>query len=255
MPPADRAPEKAPLTPRAPLSPAVERGPASSSRSPIMNDTELPASLSGFALEVYRELSLHLSQPNCRVIIATCASAAGVAPSALKATHLALVAAQIERTFDVFGVQPDLKLRCLTNLRALARRDDRSEISIPINQESDIVTARTAGKDMTRDLGFPEVAYVKVATAISELARNILKYAGRGQVTLRRLTGARAGIEAVATDQGPGIADVDLVLSPKFRSKSGMGVGLRGTRRLMDHFEVTSQVGSGTTVVIRKYKD
>lgn len=238
------------------LRPASERGPASSRRNPIGAEGETPVSLTGFALEVYRILNQHISQPNCRAIIAACAAVAGVAQSALEPDHLPIIAAQVERTFVVFGVHPDMKARCLAALRAAARQaEHHGETLVPVNVEGDVVTARNMGKDICRDLGFTEVAYVKVATAISELARNILKYAGKGQISLRRLSGEREGIEVVASDQGPGIADVGLVLSPKYRSKSGMGVGLRGTQRLMDHFEVRSQVGSGTTVILRKYKD
>jgi serine/threonine-protein kinase RsbT len=219
-------------------------------------DPDVPVSLTGFALDVYRELSQHLSQPNCRALIGACATVAGVAQSALTPDHLPSIAAQVDRTFAVFGVHPDIKARCILNLRAAARRaEHRNETLILVTREGDVVTARNTGKDICRDLGFGEVAYVKAVTAISELARNILKYAGKGQIALRRLSGEREGIEIIATDQGPGIPDIELVLSPKYRSLSGMGVGLRGTRRLMDHFEINSQVGSGTTVILRKYKD
>lgn len=235
---------------------AAERAPASSRRAPAVAEPEMPASMAGFALVVYRELSQHLSQPNCKAIIAACAATAGVAQSSLAPMHLPIIAAQIERTFAVFGVRPELRARCLANLRAAVQEaEQRSEISIPIVQEGDVVAARATGREMSRELGFSEVAYVKVATAISELARNILKYAGTGRLTLRPLTGARKGIEVVASDQGPGIADIEAVLDPGYRSKTGMGAGLRGTRRLMDHFELTSQVGSGTTVIIRKYRE
>jgi serine/threonine-protein kinase RsbT len=234
---------------------AGEKGPTSSQRAPLSGDPEIAASLSSFALEVYRELSPHLSPPNCRAIIAASASAAGVSPAGLEPAHLSFSTARVERTFGVFGVPPDLAARCLANLRAIGRKAEKSkEIAIPIAQEGDIVTARTAGKELSREMGFSEVVYVKVATAISELARNILKYASKGQILVRRCVGERDGIEVVATDSGPGIADVEAVLSPTYRSKSGMGVGLRGTRRLMDHFELKSQVGSGTTVIVRKYK-
>ena len=230
--------------------------PASSRLTSAGADPEVPVSLTGFALEVYRELSQHLSQPNCRALIAASAAVAGVAQSALAPDHVPILAAQVDRTFAVFGVPPDVRARCIANLRAAGRRaEQRNETLILVTRESDVVTARNAGKDICRDLGFGEVAYVKAVTAISELARNILKYAGKGQIALRRAPGEREGIEIIATDQGPGIADVELVLSPKYRSKSGMGVGLRGTRRLMDHFEIATQVGSGTTVTLRKYKD
>ncbi len=252
MGPGDKPGDKGPSSSAAP--PTLR--PSSPRLTPLGADPEMPMSLAGFALVVHRELSLHLSQPNVRALLAACASACGVAERALTPDHFPTIAAQIERTFAVFGVRPDARARCIATLRAAAGREEHhSEVVIPILQEGDVVTARNAGKDICHSLNFPEIAYVKVTTAISELARNILKYAGTGRISVRRLSGAREGIEVIATDQGPGIADIDAVLSPKYRSRTGMGVGLRGSRRLMDHFEVKSKVGSGTTVLLRKYKE
>jgi serine/threonine-protein kinase RsbT len=126
-------------------------------------------------------------------------------------------------------------------------------LDIAIKLEGDIVRARGAGRDMCRDLGLSEINQVKVATAISELARNIFHYAKTGNIALRRLTTPRPGIEIVATDQGPGIPDVKLVLSGSYRSRTGMGKGLLGARRLVDFFEVETGPEKGTRVVLRKF--
>ena len=126
-------------------------------------------------------------------------------------------------------------------------------LDIAIKIEGDIVRARGAGRDMCRDLGLSEINQVKVATAISELARNIFHYAKTGNIALRRLAAPRAGIEIIATDQGPGIPDVKLVLSGAYKSKTGMGKGLLGARRLVDFFEVETGPDRGTRVVLRKY--
>lgn len=126
-------------------------------------------------------------------------------------------------------------------------------IDIAIKLEGDIVRARGAGRDMCRDLGLSDINQVKVATAISELARNIFHYAKTGNIALRRLGPPRAGIEIIATDQGPGIPDVAHVLSGSYKSKTGMGKGLLGTKRLVDFFEVDSGPGKGTRIVLRKY--
>jgi serine/threonine-protein kinase RsbT len=261
---------------KAPLSSA---SPASSRREPVMtggapvpplppSSTDKPQSsqrradaapaprLEGFGLAVFQELNRYLSEPNAKALLSATAAAAGVPLVALASDHLALIVTQIEKTFDIFGVRLDAKLTCLAGIRSLARASaTRGDVTIPILREDDIVLARTAGRDICRDIGFTEVAYVKVATAISELARNIIKYANRGAVTLRILGGDRKGIEIVVADQGPGIPDIEAVLSPRYRSRSGMGVGMRGTRQLMDHFEVKSTVGQGTTVTIRKFKN
>ena len=126
-------------------------------------------------------------------------------------------------------------------------------LDIAIKVEGDIVRARGAGRDMCRDLGLSEINQVKVATAISELARNIFHYAKTGNITLRRLAAPRPGIEIIATDRGPGIPDVKLVLSGTYKSKTGMGKGLLGARRLVDFFEVDTGPEKGTRVVLRKF--
>jgi serine/threonine-protein kinase RsbT len=127
------------------------------------------------------------------------------------------------------------------------------KLDVAINVEDDIVRVRGAGRDMCRDLGIGEINQVKVVTAISELARNIYYYAKPGNITLQRLGAPRPGIEVVATDQGPGIPDVKVVLSGGYQSKTGMGKGLVGARRLADFFEVETAPGKGTRVVLRKY--
>lgn len=128
----------------------------------------------------------------------------------------------------------------------------QEEIEITVTVEGDVVRARGAGRDMCRAMGFSEINQVKVATAISELARNIFHYAKTGKVTLKRLTTPKLGIEIIASDNGPGIPDVKHVLSGNYKSKTGMGKGLLGSRRLMDHFEVESAPGR-TVIVLRKY--
>ncbi|APR76451.1 Anti-sigma B factor RsbT [Minicystis rosea] len=212
--------------------------------------------LDGFPLAALRELTKYLSEPNARALLYASGTAAGVSVTALKPSHLSIVVSQIVKTFDVFGIGADAKAKCLFNLRSLSNTTfPASEVVVPITSEGDIVTARESGKQMCVTLNFTEVSYVKVATAISELARNIVKYAGEGSITVRVIPGQRRGIEVVATDRGPGIPDIDAVLSPRYRSRSGMGIGLRGTKKVMDHFEIRSQTGRGTTVTIRKYQD
>jgi serine/threonine-protein kinase RsbT len=127
-----------------------------------------------------------------------------------------------------------------------------SDAVIPVREEYDVVRARGEGKAISARLGFAAVMQVKIATAISELARNIVLYAGRGTVTIRALTKPAPGIEVIAADEGPGIRDVEGVMSGTYRSKRGLGAGLRGTKKLMDHFEVETGK-TGTKVTIRKF--
>lgn len=126
-------------------------------------------------------------------------------------------------------------------------------IEVPILVESDIVRARGAGRELCRQLGLNEINQVKVATAISELARNIFHYAKTGKVVLRRLPPPRPGIEIIASDNGPGIPDVKHVMSGAYVSRTGMGKGMMGAKRLMDFFDVVTGPQVGTTVTMRKF--
>ena len=132
------------------------------------------------------------------------------------------------------------------------------EQRLAIAGEEGIVAARQAAREAARRLGFGVVDQSRVATAVSELARNVVRYAtgGRGEVAVRPLAASPRGVglEIVVTDQGPGIADVELVLREGFTSSTGLGLGLPGTRRLMDEMEVDSVPGRGTTVTIRKWR-
>jgi serine/threonine-protein kinase RsbT len=125
---------------------------------------------------------------------------------------------------------------------------------ILINNDLDIVTARVEGRNLARALGFGIIDQARIATAISELARNIVLYAKSGQVILRQAENARQrGIEIVCVDNGPGIADISMVMQDGYSSHRGLGMGLPGTKRLMDEFEISSQAGVGTTVTVRKW--
>jgi len=130
------------------------------------------------------------------------------------------------------------------------------ELRVPVASEEDIIAARKKGREMAGQLGFSPTDMVLVATAISELARNMLSYASRGEIVLREKTCCeRRAIEVVARDAGPGIPDLKQVMQGGFSTSGGLGLGLPGVRRLMDDFEITSRVGEGTTVTTRKWKN
>jgi len=129
-----------------------------------------------------------------------------------------------------------------------------NELHIPIVNEVDIVTARQRGRALAAELGFASSEQALIATAISELARNILQYAGRGQVEITvEHKGGRTGIGVVASDQGPGIPDLRRALEDGFSTGKGLGLGLPGTKRIMDDFELVSDVGKGTRVAVKKW--
>ncbi|MGB7284465.1 MAG: anti-sigma regulatory factor [Candidatus Acidiferrum sp.] len=124
-----------------------------------------------------------------------------------------------------------------------------------INSDQDIVVARQKGRAMAAELGFSSVDATLIATAISELARNIVSYARKGKITLRSVQGSsRVGILVLAEDDGPGIPDIRQALRDGFSTSGSLGLGLPGVRRLMDDFEITSQPGQGTTVVVKKWR-
>jgi serine/threonine-protein kinase RsbT len=128
------------------------------------------------------------------------------------------------------------------------------ELRIPIVNEVDIVTARQRGRALAAELGFAGSDQALIATAISELARNILLYAGHGEIgiTTERENG-RLGIGVVASDQGPGIPDLKRALQDGFSTGKGLGLGLPGTKRIMDEFDLASEIGKGTRVTVRKW--
>jgi serine/threonine-protein kinase RsbT len=129
------------------------------------------------------------------------------------------------------------------------------EIRVAINSDQDIVIARQKGRALAMELGFASGDATLVATAISELARNIVSYARKGQIALKIVNRAnREGLAIVASDNGPGIPDVRQALRDGFSTSGSLGMGLPGVRRLMDEFEITSQPGRGTIVAVKKWK-
>ncbi len=129
------------------------------------------------------------------------------------------------------------------------------EIQVAINSDQDIVSARQRGRAMANELGFSSGDATLIATAISELARNIVAYARRGRITLNVVNGTnRQGISVTASDDGPGIPDIAQALRDGFSTSGSLGLGLPGVRRLVDEFEITSQLGRGTTVVVKKWR-
>jgi serine/threonine-protein kinase RsbT len=125
---------------------------------------------------------------------------------------------------------------------------------IAVTGDADIVAARQAGRELATQLGFKGSDLALIATAISEVARNIVVYATHGHIDLAVVEERdRRGISVVAQDQGPGIADIAQAMRDGFSTGGSLGLGLPGARRLMDDFEIDSKVGEGTTVSMRKW--
>jgi len=125
----------------------------------------------------------------------------------------------------------------------------------PIRQEADIVLACQRGRTLAEQAGMSSNEQVVVVIAISEITHNILRHAQSGDVQMRLLhENQRYGVEIMARDTGPGIPNIEKAFEDGYSTGEGLGLGLAGARRLMDEFEITSSVGHGTTVIMRKWK-
>jgi serine/threonine-protein kinase RsbT len=128
------------------------------------------------------------------------------------------------------------------------------ETRVAIDHDYDIVAARRKARELATQVGFSGSDLTIIATAISEVARNIVVYASRGEIVLSAVQqGARRGVLVVARDQGPGIPDIPRAMRDGFSTGKSLGLGLPGAKRLMDEFEIASEVGKGTTITMRKW--
>ena len=129
------------------------------------------------------------------------------------------------------------------------------EIRLLIASDEDMLPARAQGRELALQLGFSRTDATLIATAISEIARNIVVHVGSGEITMTPVEeDARYGLVIVASDAGRGIDDVDAALEHGYASRGGLGLGLPGARRLMDDFDVRSERGEGTTVTMTKWR-
>ena len=129
------------------------------------------------------------------------------------------------------------------------------KIRLIINSDQDIVLARQKGRALATELGFTSGEATLIATAISELARNIVSYAHKGEITLKTINNSeRRGLTIIASDKGPGIPDIRQAMRDGYSTSGSLGMGLPGVRRLMDEFEIISQTGQGTIVMVKKWK-
>jgi len=127
-------------------------------------------------------------------------------------------------------------------------------VQIAIRSDSDIVMVRQQARALAKELGFSASDLTLIATALSELARNIVEYAQQGEIILSQIKqGELRGLVIVARDSGPGIADIERAMLDGYSTGKGLGLGLPGAKRLMDEFEITSCAGQGTTIKATKW--
>ncbi|MBI2917866.1 MAG: anti-sigma regulatory factor [Chloroflexi bacterium] len=130
----------------------------------------------------------------------------------------------------------------------------KDEVRVTIKSDVDVVAARQEGRALAAHLGFSTGDLALIATAISEVARNIVNYAKQGEIILKVAEkDGRYGIVVVARDQGPGIADVARAMQDGHSTSGGLGLGLPGSKRVMDDFDIVSEVDKGTTVTMKKW--
>jgi serine/threonine-protein kinase RsbT len=129
------------------------------------------------------------------------------------------------------------------------------EIAVPVTADGDVLVARQKARALAANLRFTSSELTVIATAISEIARNLVLYAKRGEITLRVVErGRRRGLHVIARDQGPGIADIQRAMEDGYSTSGGLGLGLPGAKRLMDEFDIDSGPGRGTTVTMVKWE-
>lgn len=125
---------------------------------------------------------------------------------------------------------------------------------VDIHSEWGIVAARQAGRNLAREIGFGSVDQARITTAISELARNIYLYADKGKIQIEEVTSSgKRGVKIIAVDEGPGIKDLRRVMEDGFTTSGGLGAGLPGVKRLMDEFNIESEVDAGTSITAVKW--
>lgn len=133
-----------------------------------------------------------------------------------------------------------------------------TETQIEIRSATDIVTARQRGRALALELGFNGADVTLIAAAISEVARNIVDHAKKGEIVMSGVntnhSNGKKGVQIIARDEGPGIRDVAQAMQYGYSTRKGLGVGLPGAKWLMDEFDIASEIGRGTTITMKKWK-
>lgn len=211
---------------------------------------------SAFVDSVAQSLDPFVSSITACTVVMSAARRSGVRMEALAATGFSpRVIDEVIRGLSVY-VRDPLALRQCRRILGGAFVPSRPKVQsfyMPITNELEIVEARTRVRALAQSLGFEHTDQIRVATAVSEVSRNIYAYAGTGSVSAGPRENGREGVWVRAEDKGPGIRNLDEVLSGSYRSRTGMGLGLNACRRLMDVFDVVTSEGSGTTINMEKY--
>jgi serine/threonine-protein kinase RsbT len=223
--------------------------------------------------EVVEALKQYFSAPIARALLTSTLRRAKIDSGAVQRQMIPDVITALERALPMYIADAGRRGECLRRLRSVTHEPASEPQPAPQRAQArpapsnglpaastiiqvvtadDVTNACEVGRDLARQVGFPDVQQTKIATAIAELARNILLYAISGEMRIAAIDAPRRGVEVAARDEGPGIKDVELVMSGLYRSRTGMGLGLRGSKRLMETFEIETS-GKGTSVLVRKF--
>jgi serine/threonine-protein kinase RsbT len=200
-------------------------------------------------------LGRYVSPTIAQSVLSVARQRAGVAGSRITRDHVAGMLDAIERSLAFFlGDTAQVQI-CRRALEELTSPPSVSPVSpraltIRIRVEDDVARARAEARTLAAIHGFSTVGQTRLMTAVSELARNIVQYAGEGQIEIYPVL-QPAGVEIVASDRGPGIENLDRIMAGDHRSRFGMGLGLLGVKKLAAHFDVRTEPGRGTTVTAR----
>jgi serine/threonine-protein kinase RsbT len=188
-------------------------------------------------------LERHISPMNARSVLRQSLSEHKLSSSQFTLGDLRIINGSLERGLRLFTTDAVLQ-RAIREIGTLTRTSSMAPQvepnTIEINIEPDISRARAAARSMCEQLGAKGFSLQKVTTIVSELARNIQSYAGQGKIELSVKTGAKPRVVIRATDRGPGIPNLPLIMSGEYRSRTGLGRGIIGTKRLADHFEINT---------------
>jgi serine/threonine-protein kinase RsbT len=207
-----------------------------------------------------RALSGHLSPLSLESVLRRYLTGNVALAGAMASREREQLAEKIEHSITLFSTSEPAEIKRLIRVAlelegtpspAAEGAPTRQELAI--RTEIDVNVARSEARRIAISLGLRGAASVKVATAVSELARNIVLYAGTGAITIEHVQGAEASlIRVTSKDEGPGIepAKLELILDGRYVSKSGLGKGIGAVRRIADHFDITSKPGFGTTIVV-----
>lgn len=224
-----------PSTDRSGRAPDSSAAPISSERAPGGTETQE---------RVFGILTRYVSPPTARSIFTLAQQRGG----GTGATDLRQLLDSIEHSLRLFVNDPVQVRTCRALLDELADTlpGTSAAVVVAIYSETDIVKARSEGRRVAQQVGFTTVGLTRLMTAVSEVARNIVLYAGQGHIEIQPTTSPR-GVGVVARDRGPGIRNLDQILAGNYKSRHGMGLGLRGVKKLADQFDIQTSTG-GTTV-------